>query len=355
MNYVSSSPSNLYWFTFWDDFWTHNHKMKILKDKGDLFGTIQSSSMPYNPLTRAELEAKLKTEGLLGNRVKPPHLFFPELLDKLYAEMDRAHSYTLKANVKKTMLTADWHLAPDPSPTCTACGVAGNKPNQLVSSVKRKTAQQIEKEKEVETCVATSGAKAIRVESDAGTDEINAEIKISASAKIFNIDAKESATSVTKATDPIQKEKWEGTAVATSRITATGVKSNDSQLPLDEGGGMLPLPKKMNRGNVDGGGADKNHIMIVDAGSDDGIPQREHQAPPDKAPADPNPNVIPDIFMDPIGVCKCVCVHVCVCMCVCVCLSICVMSVCLCVCVSVCLCVGVSVYLCTCVPVCLCV
>jgi len=269
--------------------------------------------------------------------------------------MDRAHSYTLKANVKETMLTADWHLAPAPSPTCTACGIAGNKPNQIVSSLERKTAQQIEKEKEVETCVTTSGAKAIRVESDAGTDEINAEIKISASAKIVNMDTKESAANVTKATDPIQKERREGTAVPTSGTTATGVGSNDLQLPFDEGGGMLPLSKKMNRGSVDGGSAENDHIMIVDAGSDNGIPQREHQAPPDKAPADANPNVFPDIFMDPIGMCEYVCAHVCVCMCVSVCVSVCVVCVCVCVCVSVCLCVCVSVCLCACVSVCLCV
>ena len=42
------------------------------------------------------------------NRDKPPFLFFPELLDKIYAEMRRASDHKLKANVKKKMLNDAW-------------------------------------------------------------------------------------------------------------------------------------------------------------------------------------------------------------------------------------------------------
>ena len=37
-----SRPQNLYWFTFWDDFWTLNCKMSTIKKKANVFGTSKS-------------------------------------------------------------------------------------------------------------------------------------------------------------------------------------------------------------------------------------------------------------------------------------------------------------------------
>ena len=71
-------------------------QMKCLEGKDDTFGSRLGSSVIYNPMTRQELESLLKEHNLLGSRFQRPYLFFPELLDKLYFEMERALDHPLK-------------------------------------------------------------------------------------------------------------------------------------------------------------------------------------------------------------------------------------------------------------------
>ena len=89
--FVSRRPQNLYWFCFFDDLWSLNYKMSMLKDKAHVFGTSKPNCLAYNPMPRPELENLLKGMGLIGSKNSKPHYFFPEMLDKLYGEMMRAN------------------------------------------------------------------------------------------------------------------------------------------------------------------------------------------------------------------------------------------------------------------------
>jgi len=99
MDFVSSHPSLLYWFVFWDDFWEENHEMKVMQDKIEDFGPNNPNSIMYRPIKRTELEAFLIEHELMS----PPAtccdvfcggrdltLFFPKLLDKLYNNISSA-------------------------------------------------------------------------------------------------------------------------------------------------------------------------------------------------------------------------------------------------------------------------
>ena len=101
--------------------------MKCLEGKEDIFGSSKSSCLLYNRMPRPQLERLLKQNGLMGSSTAQPHLFFPELLDKLYREMERAQAHALKANVKKAMLSAEWQIQIDPVPQCVASGAVGRK------------------------------------------------------------------------------------------------------------------------------------------------------------------------------------------------------------------------------------
>ena len=70
--------------------------MKCLEGKDDTFGSRLGSSVIYNPMTRLQLESLLKVHNLLDSRFQRPYLFFPELLDKLYFEMERASDRPLQ-------------------------------------------------------------------------------------------------------------------------------------------------------------------------------------------------------------------------------------------------------------------
>jgi hypothetical protein len=89
--------------------------MNVLKDKSEVFGSADPSCLCYNPKPQMELKALLEEHQLIGTKDKPPHLMFPELLDKLYKEMGRAEAaYDLTPTQKTTFLMAPWHTAEHP-------------------------------------------------------------------------------------------------------------------------------------------------------------------------------------------------------------------------------------------------
>ena len=69
--------------------------MKCLEDKDDTFGSLKPTCILYNRMTRLQLEHVLTKNNLRGSRFQRPYLFFDELLDKLYFEMERASDKTL--------------------------------------------------------------------------------------------------------------------------------------------------------------------------------------------------------------------------------------------------------------------
>ena len=120
MRIISRSPQDLYWFVVWDNFWEHNYEMKCMQGNTpdgvpfkDVFGSGSSKCLLYNRCSREELESKLERYKMKGQLDKQPHLFYPELLDKIFREMSRASLGDLKANVQMKMMADPAYIAPD--------------------------------------------------------------------------------------------------------------------------------------------------------------------------------------------------------------------------------------------------
>ena len=84
--------------------------MKCLEDKDDTFGSLKATSIIYNPMTRMQLEDVLTKNNLRGSRFQRPYLFFDELLDKLYFEMERASDKTLGVQPRVFILSLSLSL-----------------------------------------------------------------------------------------------------------------------------------------------------------------------------------------------------------------------------------------------------
>ena len=83
--------------------------MNAIKDLGDVFGSADSNCLCYTPMGKYDFKKLLAKHELEGTRDKPPHLFFPELVDKLYLEMSRAdQAINLSYAQKARFLQAPW-------------------------------------------------------------------------------------------------------------------------------------------------------------------------------------------------------------------------------------------------------
>jgi hypothetical protein len=129
---------------FWDDFWTSNFHMLELHGQSKLFGSASEESVMYNPMEKEDLKEFLKNTVVDGRYTDLPEEifgevpevvkgcffkeltlwgdehsqtigFFDALLEKLYAEMGRAHDSLAHSRTKEwptihaQMLTFDWH------------------------------------------------------------------------------------------------------------------------------------------------------------------------------------------------------------------------------------------------------
>ena len=87
--------------------------MKAIKDLGDVFGSADSNCLCYTPMGKYDFKMLLKKHERVGTLDKPPHLFFPELVDKLYLEMSRAdQAINLSFAQKVRFLQAPWQSDP---------------------------------------------------------------------------------------------------------------------------------------------------------------------------------------------------------------------------------------------------
>jgi len=108
--------------------------MKCLEGKDDTFGSRLGSSVIYNPMTRLQLERVLKDHNLLGSRFERPYFFFPELLDKLYFEMERASDRPLRVLSCVFMHACLFQLPQIPCPVSASvcpCWIDGALPPPL--------------------------------------------------------------------------------------------------------------------------------------------------------------------------------------------------------------------------------
>ena len=128
LGFVSSSSAQLYWFTFWHDFWLNNNKMKLLSGKEDVFGFSSAESVIYNwMVSPTQLEDFLKKHSLFGNEDTAPYLFFRPMIVRLFHEMARADKAAgMEPEVKTAMLKASWQVAKK-SPDSKKAKVASGK------------------------------------------------------------------------------------------------------------------------------------------------------------------------------------------------------------------------------------
>jgi hypothetical protein len=83
----------------------------LLQGKEDAFGLTSPGSIAFNPCTALKLEDYLKQHQLWNEKgsENEPHLFFRELLVKMYSELGRSSTaMDLTPERKEVMLAADW-------------------------------------------------------------------------------------------------------------------------------------------------------------------------------------------------------------------------------------------------------
>ncbi|DAZ94164.1 TPA: hypothetical protein N0F65_008256 [Lagenidium giganteum] len=66
MDFVNAHPAFMFWFVFWEDVWSRNHTMSIMKPLDALFNPSVHTSICYRVLPRPELEKVLKEHRLWG-------------------------------------------------------------------------------------------------------------------------------------------------------------------------------------------------------------------------------------------------------------------------------------------------
>jgi hypothetical protein len=127
----TSSAEACYWFCFWSDFWFKNSELEILQDKHDLFSVTEPGSLRFNVMARNELETTLLKCALWNDKGSgaKPLLFFPELFDRLYAEMGRADAVKgMNADLKTFMFQAPWQVKMPVANCNTKTKMKGNRP-----------------------------------------------------------------------------------------------------------------------------------------------------------------------------------------------------------------------------------
>jgi hypothetical protein len=82
-SWVASHQCVAFWFIFWDDVWTNIKDVPALASHAGVFDPHWPASLPYTPLARPELEAKLSALGLThANK-----MFSPAVLEAVYARI----------------------------------------------------------------------------------------------------------------------------------------------------------------------------------------------------------------------------------------------------------------------------
>ncbi|GAA6064386.1 hypothetical protein JCM10212_002919 [Sporobolomyces blumeae] len=104
MQSVLGSRLRAWWFVLWDDLWRRNCDLGAIKSRPADFSPQYSTSLCYNPMKRADLEAFLERGGFDVSR---SGFFHPGLLNQIYFLLDEmAFSATSEA--------IPIHLASDP-------------------------------------------------------------------------------------------------------------------------------------------------------------------------------------------------------------------------------------------------
>jgi hypothetical protein len=114
LDIANKSSEDCYWFCFWSDFWENNSELDILKDHASKFSVTEPHSLMFKRMTQDQLENVLTECNLWNNKgsATKPHLFFPELLDRLYAEMGRADAAkNMTIEYKASMFQAHWQVS----------------------------------------------------------------------------------------------------------------------------------------------------------------------------------------------------------------------------------------------------
>jgi hypothetical protein len=144
----TSSAEACYWFCFWSDFWFKNSELEILQDKHQLFSFTEPGSLCFKVISRIELENTLLQCALWNDKGSgtKPHLFFPELFDRLYAEMGRADAVKgMTADLKMFLFQAPWQVNMSVLSGKNKTKIKGSRPES------RKTPKTLQPQKDADT------------------------------------------------------------------------------------------------------------------------------------------------------------------------------------------------------------
>lgn len=93
LEFCHKSPQHCWWFVFWDEVWTNNHQMDDFQTRAAVQALcpLVPTSLCYTMLSQDELEARLRELQLFHeSNEDDQRLFFPSLLDKMYAAKAQA-------------------------------------------------------------------------------------------------------------------------------------------------------------------------------------------------------------------------------------------------------------------------
>jgi len=96
VEFIDKNDASRLWYCFWDDFWSQNKSLGIVKSKAHLFDVSQSTALCYRTGDRKALEQWLSDAGVMGGGCSYKQLITPAVLDLLFDRAENPSNYPLK-------------------------------------------------------------------------------------------------------------------------------------------------------------------------------------------------------------------------------------------------------------------
>jgi hypothetical protein len=94
--FIDKTDSSRLWYCFWDDFWSQNKNMGIVREHAKLFDVSQSSALCYRTADRTAMEKWLFDVGVMASSCSYKQLISKNTLDLLFDRAFHPEKYPLK-------------------------------------------------------------------------------------------------------------------------------------------------------------------------------------------------------------------------------------------------------------------
>jgi len=94
--FIDKTDSSRLWYCFWDDFWSQNKNMGIVKRHANLFDVSQPTALCYRTADRAAMEKWLSEAGVMASSCSYKQLISTKTLDLLFDRAFHPEKYPLQ-------------------------------------------------------------------------------------------------------------------------------------------------------------------------------------------------------------------------------------------------------------------